>query len=403
MNARLQQLTCGLLCIAALTFPFSVAAANTSLTLALLSGLASGLLWQGMVDLWKNHHTLSLAILTYLLLVLLGLSWSLDRSYGLEVVSHLWLWLLLPLVYMASNDQQWRSRFLLFLSTGLSLHLVLCVIQMNGLIEIDAGGSAAHDATGYIGHISFGIIYSIWAGWLLHYGWLEHGWKRMVPWLLSLWAFAMIFAAQGRSGYLVAIAVLLLVFWKHLLSGQSWKRTAITLCMFTILGIVLISGPGKDRVESTLHGVQAAWQGDLKQVEARWIIWLGGIELWKDHPLLGVGTGGYPEAAKNIRTDHPHLDYHGVNYSHLHNIYLQSLVRWGPVGVIVICALLWLWLRAGIQRPWSVHSNALVSLSAVALIIHGVSSVSLEEHFATILAILALAIGLSDREREETS
>jgi len=43
-----------------------------------------------------------------------------------------------------------------------------------------------------------------------------------------------------------------------------------------------------------------------------------------------------------------------------------------------------------------------VALSAIALIIHGLSSVSLEEHFATIFALFTLAIGLSDANGEIT-
>lgn len=209
---KAQFLTKALLCLGALTFPFSVAAANTSLTLALLCGLASGTVWQGLTGLWHAHRPLSLAILVYLLLVLLGLSWSLDRGYGLEVVSHLWLWFLLPLVYAISTEQQWRSRILAFLSIGLSLHLVLCVIQMLGLIDIDTAGSGTHDATGYIGHISFGIVYSIWAGWLLHFGWLEQGWKRALPWLLSFWAFAMFLPPRGEAGIWLPLPYLLLCF-----------------------------------------------------------------------------------------------------------------------------------------------------------------------------------------------
>jgi len=401
-KVKIQQSTKILLCLAALFFPFSVAAANTALALALISGLFSSLLWHGVIKLWQAYRPLTFAIIGYLILVLLGVSWSLDKHYGLEVAGHLWLWLLLPLILMALQEKQWRSRFLISLSIGLSLHLLACVFQKLGLVNIIAGGSSTADATGYIGHISFGIVYSVWAGWLLHYGWFKHGWKRVIVWLLSLWSFAMIFSAQGRSGYMAATAVLILVFWKHLISGHDWKRMLFTLSAGALLAIIVILGPGKERIAQTIDGIQAAGQGDLRHVEARWIIWLGAIEIWKEHPVFGVGTGGYPEAAKIIKKQHPQLDDRNI-YGHIHNIYLQSLVRWGPVGMIMICALFWFWLRTGSRQPWSDHSNALIELSAIALIIHGMSSVSLEEHFATIFAIFSLAVGLSSSRKAEPS
>lgn len=390
-----------LLCLSALCFPFSVAATNSALALALVTGLLSSQLKQGALLLWQQQRTLTLALLVYLALVLAGISWSLDRNYGLEVAGHLWLWLLLPLILAALQERRWQSRFLTSLSVGLSLHLLLCLLQKLAIIEASlAVGSDIYDPTGYIGHISFGIVYGIWGGWLLHIGWLGQGWRRWLPWLLSISAFSMIFMAQGRSGYLVAAAVLLLVFWKHLVSGQSIKRIMTGMLVLIALAVLVVTGPGKERVEKTTATVQAVLQGDMSRVEARWLIWLEAIEVWKQHPLLGVGTGGYFTGVHNLRsqsTTHPH--YEKV-YSHAHSMYLHALVRWGPLGLGIICALFYFWIRSGMKTDWStISGESLVILSGTALTIHGLSSVSLEEHFATIMAIFSLGAGLAFRSK----
>lgn len=432
-----------LLCIAAFTFPFSVAATNSALALALIAGVASGQLRQGIIHLWQQQHRLSLAILIYLALVLLGLIWSLDRHYGLEVAGHLWLWLSLPILIAALQNKKWRNHFLIALSSGLVLHLLYCVLQRLDIVPVpESAGSSLIDATGYIGHISFGIVYGVWGGWLLHFGWMHHGRNRLISWLLSFWAFAMIYLAEGRSGYLVAAAVLSIVFWKHLISGRSPKRMFGAIAVFAVLAAIVAFGPGKERIVNTLEGIHAAWNGDLEKVEERWLIWMNSANLWREYPLIGVGTGGYSTASKKLLENHPELVPNSYrrkqetinsikafieknedkpdpknritnaksilkkwqNYrpwSHSHNIYLQSLVRWGPLGLLAICGLFWFWLRAGKSRPWEIHTNSLVTLSGFALIIHGLSSVSLEEHFATIFALFALAVGLSHNYEEE--
>jgi O-antigen ligase len=399
---RGQQATGFLLCMAALFFPFSVAIANISLALALISGLISLQLWQGIICLWQQYRSLTLAIFVYLALVFFGVFWSIDKEIGLEIIGHLWLWLLLPLVLMVMDDKWWRNRFLLSLSIALTAHLFFCVLQMFGIADVDTAGSSLYDATGYIGHISFGIVYGVWSGWLIHYGWLQHGWKRFVPWLLACWGLTMVFAAQGRSGYLVATAMLMIVFWKHLISGQSLKRMFAVLAVFAALGIIIIAGPGKERIESTISGLQAAQHGDMEQVEARWLIWLSAIELWKQQPLTGIGTGGYVKTAKQFKTQNPEHPYFKRIYSHIHNTYLQSLVQWGPVGIIVILMLFMLWIREGVRQPWSTdHASCMALLSGLALVIHGMSSLSLEEHFSTIFAIFMLGTGLASNQSHQ--
>jgi len=396
---NLQLTTKLFLCAAAASFPFSVAATNTALALALTTGLVTRDLQQGALMLWRSYKSLAISILSYLGLVLAGLLWSLDHRYGVEVAAHLWLWLLLPLIIQVLSEDKWRGYFLASLSSGLVLHLLYCVLQRFGIVPVpESAGSSLTDATGYIGHISFGIVYGVWGGWLLHFGWQNQEWKRILSWALSLWAFAMIFLAEGRSGYLVAAVILLIVFWKHLISGHGFMRMIGVIAVFAVLAAVVVLGPGKERIGNTVNGIEAAMKGDLSRVEERWIIWLSTTELWKDHPLAGVGTGGYSAGIKEMQQRHPDEPLFKMAYSHSHNIYLQSLVRWGPAGLLVILAMFWNWLRAGISRPWTTHTNAFVILSGIALMIHGLSSVSLEEHFATIFALFALAVGLSAKD-----
>ena len=404
-----------LLCAGAAAFPFSVAATNIALGIALISGMVSGQMLKGAKLFWHGHRWLAASMLFYWGLLALGLVWSNDVDWGLHVLGRQWFWLLVPLAVTALASDIWRNRFLGALSLGLTLHLGFCLLQMLGYVNVTTTASTTLNATGHIGHIGFGVVYGIWAGWLLHWGWEQPGLRRQVAWALSLWAWAMIFAAQGRSGYLVAVTVIFVVLWKHLLSGHSWQRACITVGLF--LGVIgmLIAGPGKERAQETWHSFKAFQQGGLAHAEPRWSLWFSAIETWKSHPVLGVGTGGFPKAADQVKKQWPEFNYDDLvelrdleKYGplgtvlrmktvHPHNMYLFSLARWGIAGVVALGLLLVLWICTGWRLDWSkLQAGPLITLSGVALAVHGLSSASLEEHFSSILAALLLGVGLAE-------
>lgn len=391
------RVSAGLLCGAAFVFPFSVAATNAVLAVAIVLSLASGQWAEGVKVLWKEYRGLATALSLYLGLMLLGLLWSNNPKLGLSKVAHQWFWLAIPGLVAVLADAVWRKRFLFSLSLGLALHLALCVLQMFGYVQgTRAGGSGMEDPTGHIGHIGFGFVYGLWAAWLLHMGWSQAGKWRLMAWLLALWAWVMIFFAQGRSGYLISLVLLLLVTARHYLSGYGWKRTVTVLGFSALMLVALALGPGKQRLNTTWNNLQAIQQGDLKHAGGRWSLWLGAVEVWKKHPWLGVGTGGYEAAASQVFREHPEYIFKA---NHPHNSYLLALDRWGVVGLAVLLALLLVWVRTGWQADWIRHPVApLVALSGIALAIHGLSSSALEEHFSALMAMFMLGAGLSDRE-----
>jgi len=336
---QLEQATFWLYCVAAAAYPFSVAAANIALGSALGISLLNGEFAEGCRWLWKHHRTLTVAWLVYLALLPLGLIWSPDRSWGLHIVARQWYWFIIPLSCVVLTIPKNRNTILFILSVSLSLHLIFCVGQLLEIIHFTKDGSTAMDPTGHIGHIGFGFVYGVWAGWLLHRGLLWQGWKRWGAWTL---------------------------------------------------------GPGKQRMLWTWHSMQNMQQGDFKHAEARWSMWYAAIKAWQAHPFTGVGTGGYRIAAANIKQSHPDLQYEGLSPAHPHNMYLLDLSRWGPVGLLALIALLALWVRTGWKLDWH-HTDAgsLIMLPGMAMAIHGLSAPSLEEHFSGILAAMLLGAGLA--------
>ena len=397
---QLERTTFWLYCVAATAFPFSVAATDIALGSAVGISLINGQMVKGCQWMWRNYRMLTIAWLIYLALLPLGLIWSTDRSWGLHMVVRQWYWLVIPLSCAVLAIPKNRHYVLFILSVSLSLHLLFCIGQMVGIIHFTKDGSSAIDPTGHIGHIGFGFVYGVWAGWLLHWGVLQRGWKRWGAWALVIWACTMVFLAAGRSGYLIVSILPLLVLWK-LLRIQPWmKAFALSLaCIAIITGLSM--GPGKARMQWTWHSIQSMKQGDFKDAEVRWSLWYAAIKAWQTHPFTGVGTGGFRIAAARIKQQHPDLSYGGPMPAHPHNMYLLALSRWGPVGIIALLALLAIWIRTGWRLDWR-HTDAasLIALPGLAMAIHGLPEPSLEEHFSGVLAALLLGAGLAAMRKE---
>jgi len=394
--------TAGLLCVAALLFSFSVAATNVVLALTLILGLLSGLWWQGVRACWKNYKLLTIVICIYLMILMLGLLWSLDFGWGVHVLGRHWFWLLIPVVVAVCADETWRDRFMLSLSTGLGLNLVFCVLQIFGYVEVNTDGSNAMDATGHIGHIGFGFVYGIWAAWLCHRGYYVRSWQRWVCWGLAAWAYVMIFIAQGRAGQLVATVLFVCVLFRMFRSQMSAVRLGILAVVAGVIGLSAVSMFGGDRWQQFMLEMErftvsehvSAEQMLSSSTGQRIYMLKVSLNIWRQHPLLGVGTGGFPTAVKQWQQQHGAQP--SMMFVHPHNQYMLDVVRWGVVGLLCVLALLMVWVRTGWHLDWRESDVApLIFMTAIALAIDSMFGPALEEHFSGVLAVLLLGVGLS--------
>lgn len=400
----------GLLSLSALLFPFSVAATNVALGVTLAVGLFSGLWWQGALLFWQRDRVLAIIFMLYFGLLLLGLLWSSDLSWGLHVVGRHWLWLLLPVVIATLADERRRRIFLIALSVALTVNLGFCVLQKIALVTVTTDGSSAADATGHIGHIGFGFVYGIWSAWLVWLGLMRTDRWRWLCWGLSCWAIVMVFLAQGRSGYLVVAALLFCVLLRWGIAFGHRRAFAIAAGLLLIAALAVSMGPAGERLHGTIqafmqphqtHGFHQKRTSDsaFLATQQRFFMWRASIDIWQQAPLFGVGTGAFPAAVADLHRSF--VLEEGIvlsePFKHPHNQFLLVLARLGIVGLILFAGLLAVWLICGWRTPWLRSETApLFLLTGVALLLQGLFSSAAEEHFSAILSVVLLGVAMSD-------
>lgn len=151
--------------------------------------------------------------------------------------------------------------------------------------------------------------------------------ERRTAWLWRLYlplAIAGILLTGSRGSVLSALVGLSII---PLTLGRLRLRTKVALYALVAASLLLASQVVPEaslaRIASTRADIEAGYFG------GRGAIWLAGLEVAREHPLVGVGAGGFEEAVE------PTIHQEMV----AHNVFLSILVEDGLVGLVLFVAM----------------------------------------------------------------
>lgn len=148
---------------------------------------------------------------------------------------------------------------------------------------------------------------------------------------------------------------------------------------------------------------------DESNVSSRLDIWRTAMTIWTEHPVIGVGLGGFPQAYAEAPT--PGKQFLPQTLfkppPHAHNLFLQMLAEQGLAGLVALLGVLVTALvRAGRLRRasdrWMRLSATAVLASLVAFVIHNQFDVTLLEttalSFWGLLGLLSALVTINARD-----
>ncbi|MDP1757353.1 MAG: O-antigen ligase family protein, partial [Pseudohongiella sp.] len=194
---------------------------------------------------------------------------------------------------------------------------------------------------------------------------------------------------DSRSGYaILGLGLGVLLSWK-----ASWRgRTLIVAGLLLALGLALVVSPrmyAKVQLAVTEWTHESELEG-LTSFGIRRVWYLNSVEVIGEHWLVGVGTGGFPDAYReHIAGKYPSDDWRSLATTDPHNQYLGVLAQQGIVGLAVFFA----WLVA-VGRD---RSGPLVYRNLAVAILCGWCVTSLfSSHFRTFVEghLLATFLGV---------
>jgi len=158
---------------------------------------------------------------------------------------------------------------------------------------------------------------------------LALGPRRLTVYLAApalLLAAPALIATASRSGWLGMLLASFIVVLLAPVGRYTKGRLAVFAVgtLAVLLGLLLVQG-GADaaRVRSLAGGVDAVLGVRQFLIRAGW-------EMWKDNPLVGVGTGGYQNA---LLIAYNYVMPYWAKTSLSHTSFISILAEWGLVGV----------------------------------------------------------------------
>lgn len=161
-----------------------------------------------------------------------------------------------------------------------------------------------------------------------------------------------LFMVQGRTGYLVLAALICL----YLYGCMKWRGLVLAVPLLAALYAAAYFGsPGfRERTDRAVSEARA-WEHDTPTEESvglRLEFAKTSLAIIADHPVLGVGTGGFSKAyADKVRnTASPPT-------RNPHNEYLLIAVQIGLIGVAAMLYLLWTQWQYALRLASAIEAN----------------------------------------------
>jgi probable O-glycosylation ligase (exosortase A-associated) len=244
-----------------------------------------------------------------------ALSYLPYRSYVQMMV----MMLLIPVVLQTESDLR-----TLLLVIGLSIGLIGLKFGLLGLLHGGARFSQGY-GNGLLSDnnaLALGLAMGLPLCWFGR-SMIENWWLRQLLLACALGSMAAVIMTYSRGGMLcLALNVLLLAYWS--------RHKVATVVVFAVLAapVVYLLGNGYLDRMATLKNPTADSSANDRILAAK-----AAIQMWKDHPITGVGFGGLNQMA----LQHKYLDLDQPIV--VHNTYIELLVGSGIFAMVIYLAV----------------------------------------------------------------
>ena len=333
--------------------------------------------------LWKRTGTRPafLALLAFYAWIALGLLWSPDRSLGREELGTARFFLpailLTPALRITTTG---RRHVLVALCVGF---LIGNAVQLLNAWAIHGGGPDAlkfgrlpERISGWWDPAGAGTILTAAIGIHLPVALMGSG-KKRVAGIMGVFATAGGLAMTGSRGGWAASVLLVMgagLFALVRAGVREENRTGTALAFMSLIASFLVvgfalRGPIADRLDKAQTQVSAAMEGDVtSDTGARIAMKQDAIAAFAEHPVTGVGTGGFSAYSERRHAD----DEQPIAHDHAHDTLLHTAASNGLVGVAFLLAAFVLAIIDAVRHArtrgfGTLHAGPLFALAGLAL------------------------------------
>lgn len=172
-----------------------------------------------------------------------------------------------------------------------------------------------------------------------------------------------VFATLSRTGFALFIIAFGMILLSEGLITRRYKALLIAT-MFLAVFMLLLPTQFTDSIEE---------RNETSEEDARWGLWRGGMDMFIDHAISGVGVGRFPEENPNYVPRY--LEEPKYYQLGAHNMYVSLLAENGIVGftlfMLIIGAAYWSYIRVIRTGTSEERSIAIIWMIALTVMMAG--------------------------------
>jgi O-antigen ligase len=333
------------------SIPLSVALDNVLLALIALAWLAGGDFRRKFATIAANPAAISALALFGLLAA--GLAWgSRYPGHGLSYLLKYIDLLFIPILVTVFRDAHTRERALRWFCAGMVVSFVVAELAASGML---AGNALLNRGAGFaVKHsITHGLL-SAFAAFVFALACARES-RRPLQLLYGVLALVAVknvaIIGISRTGYLVLTLLALYFFFAHF--GRRGLLAAALAGALSFAALYGASEQFRERVDTVVVD-QGNWRSkwtSRESVTVRIEWYRASLEVVRDHPVLGAGTGAFPRALTE------RAEGRKINAPNPHNEYLVIAMQIGLAGLALLVHLWWQQLRlaARLATPVETH------------------------------------------------
>lgn len=246
------------------------------------------------------------------------------------------LWLI-PLVLAVLGPLVWKRRLIVAYVATCSLAVlisfgIVAVTQKLPTSVLDPAGSLLRN------HSTQSMAFAaavLMAAWLAMEPELPPRWRMAAAGFAALFLANMAFVTPGRSGLLALVVMLAVLAVFNMRNLRSWRNAALAGVAAALLtgGVALSPVVGQRINEGIREWNGAATAPQPSSMGIRAVLYENTLQLVRERPLLGTGTGGFA-AAYEAHVKDKYSDWRALSTADPHSQYLFFLAEQGAFGLL---------------------------------------------------------------------
>ena len=337
--------------------------------LGFLSGVLF-LLWLFDGDLKKKLQQLFLIKPLIILVLILGLSmlsllWTTYLRTGLESLSPYKYYLLVIPPLLTSIPKSHVKKLLLAFVLGMLIHAIAAYLKY---LFHYTGPSTSRIYQPYAIYGPFTAFCALYFfNRFLNRSVFRY--SNLLNLILSISLLVLLFLMHGRSGQFVFLTGLLVLLVSYYLRKRNLAIVFVSLIV--VITTIYLLNANFLHIQKKYHeaavGLENAFQEkDYTHFGTRVGLLVLGLEAAKQNPLLGAGVGDLRDEFQRIIERGKHQEFYVLAYWDTpHNQYISQLVRLGLVGLLLLLAYIYYFLRLEIEdREYKILSIIFIVMFA---------------------------------------